>query len=148
MIVLIIWNQLILNGAKTLRRTRNIIFLLVFIILLFVPMILEFIYVDDFASTFQNVLPYWRNRSTTFFLSDMLFLQGGAFILFGALVAGVILYSSWGTTRLLFRKYISSIWNRKVMEEERRAPTGLAIGLILIGVGIAYILVGITITIT
>jgi hypothetical protein len=34
------------------------------------------------------------------------------------------------------------------MEEERRAPTGLAIGLILIGVGIAYIMVGITITIT
>ena len=124
------------------------IFLLVFIILLFVPMILEFIYLDGFASTFQNILPYWRNRSTTLFLSDMLFLQGGAFILFGALVAGVILYNAWGTTRLLFRKYISSIWNTKVMEEERRAPVGLAIGLILIGVGIAYILVGITITIT
>ena len=131
---------------KTLRRNRNIIFLLVFIILLFVPMILEFIYLDGFASTFQNILSYWRNRSTTLFLSDMLFLQGGAFILFGALVAGVILYNAWGTTRLLFRKYISSIWNIKVMEEERRAPAGLVIGLILIGVGIAYILVGITIT--
>ena len=131
---------------KTLRRNRNIIFLLVFIILLFVPMILEFIYLDGFASTFQNIFSYWRNRSTTLFLSDMLFLQGGAFILFGALVAGVILYNAWGTTRLLFRKYISSIWNIKVMEEERRAPAGLVIGLILIGVGIAYILVGITIT--
>ena len=131
---------------KTLRRTRNIIFLFVFIILLFVPMILECIYVDGFASTFQNILPYWANRSTTLFLSDMLFLQGGAFILLGALVAGVILYTAWGTNRLLFRKYISSIWSTKVMKEERRAPTGLAIGLILIGVGIAYILVGITIT--
>jgi len=102
--------------------------------------------VDGFASTFQNILPYWANRSTTLFLSDMLFLQGGAFILLGALVAGVILYTAWGTNRLLFRKYISSIWSTKVMKEERRAPTGLAIGLILIGVGIAYILVGITIT--
>ncbi|MCW3997384.1 MAG: hypothetical protein NWF10_02305, partial [Candidatus Bathyarchaeota archaeon] len=92
-------------------------------------------------------LPYWRNRSTTLLLSDMLFLQGGALILFGALVAGVILYNAWGTTRLLFRKYISSIWNTKVMEQERRSPTGLAVGLILIGVGIAYIIVGILITI-
>lgn len=132
---------------KTLRRTRNIIFLLVFIILLLAPMILEFIYLDVFVSALQKLLPYWRNRSTTLLLSDMLFLQGGAFILFGALVAGVILYNAWGTTRLLFRKYISSIWNTKVMEEERKSPTGLAIGLILIGVGITYILVGIMITI-
>ena len=132
---------------KTLRKNRNLILLLVFIILLFAPMILEFIYLDSFASTLQNVLPYWRNRSTTLLLSDMLFLQGGAFILFGALVAGVILYSAWGTTRLLFRKYISSIWNIEVMKEERRSPTGLAIGLILIGTGIAYIFVGIIITI-
>jgi hypothetical protein len=134
--------------VKTLRRNKNTIFLLVFIILLFVPMILEFIYLDGFASTFQNIMPYWRNRSTTLFLSDMLFLQGGAFILLGALVAGVILYNAWGTTRLLFRKYISSIWNTKVMEKERRAPAGLAIGLILIGIGTAYILIGIIITIT
>ncbi len=84
-------------------RTRNIIFLIVFIILLFVPMILEFIFMDGFVSTFQNILPYWRNRSTTLFLSDMLFLRGGIFVVFGALVAGVILYSSWGATRLLFR---------------------------------------------
>jgi len=110
-------------------------------------MILEFIYLDVFVSALQKLLPYWRNRSTTLLLSDMLFLQGGAFILFGALVAGVILYNAWGTTRLLFRKYISSIWNTKVMEEERKSPTGLAIGLILIGVGITYILVGIMITI-
>ena len=110
-------------------------------------MILEFIYIDDFASALQTVLPYWRNRSTILLLSDMLFLQGGVFIVFGALVAGVILYNAWGTTRLLFRKYISSIWNTKVMEEERRSPTGLAIGLILIGAGIAYIIVGIIITI-
>ena len=110
-------------------------------------MILEFIYLDGFASALQNILPYWRNRSPTLLLSDMLFLQGGAFILFGALVAGVILYSAWGTTRLLFRKYISSIWNIEVMKEERRSPTGLAIGLILIGTGIAYIFVGIIITI-
>jgi hypothetical protein len=110
-------------------------------------MILEFIYLDDFALAIQRVFSFWRNRSTTLLLSDMLFLQGGALILFGALVAGVILYNAWGTTRLLFRKYISSIWNQKVMESERRSPKGLLVGLILIGAGIAYIVVGIIITI-
>ena len=112
-----------------------------------VPMILEFIYLSDFISALQNIFPYWKNRSTTLMLSDMLFLQGGAFIFFGALTAGVILHNAWGTTPRLIRKYISSIWNTKVMEEERRSPKGFAIGLILIGVGIAYIVIGIIITI-
>lgn len=130
-----------------MRKGRNIILLLIFFLLMFVPMILEFIYLTDFASALQNIFPYWRNRSTTLMLSDMLFLQGGVFIFFGALTAGVILYNAWQTTRLLFRKYISSIWNPEVMGEERRAPAGIAIGLVLIGSGIIYILIGIIITI-
>jgi hypothetical protein len=132
---------------KTLRKGRNIVLLLVFLLLMFVPVILEFIYLSDFASALQNIFPYWRNRSATLMLSDMLFLQGGVFIFFGALTAGVILYNAWGTTPRLIREYISSIWNIKVMEEERRSPKGLAIGLILIGVGIVYIVIGIIITI-
>ena len=132
---------------KALRRTRTIIFLLVFFLLVFAPIILEFIYLNDFASILQNIFPYWKNRSNTLLLSDMLFLQGGILIFLGTLVAGVILYNAWTTTRLLFRKYISSIWNTEVMEKERKSPAGLAIGLILLGAGIAYILVGIVITI-
>ena len=131
---------------KTLRRTRNIVFLLVCILLVFAPIILEFIYLNEFASVLGSVFPYWKNRSTILVLSDMLFLQGGVFIFLGALIAGVILYNAWTTTRRLFRKYIPSIWNTEVMEKERRSPAGLAIGLILLGAGIAYILVGIAIT--
>jgi len=133
--------------VKTLRKDRNIILLLIFFLLMFVPMILEFIYLSDFALVLQKIFPYWNNSSSTLMLSDMLFLQGGVFIFFGALIAGAILYNAWGTTPRLFRKYISSIWNTKVMEEERRSPKGFAIGLILIGVGIAYIVIGIIITI-
>lgn len=76
----------------------------------------------------------------------MLFLQGGALILLGVLVAGVILYNAWGTTNLLFRKYISQIWNIKVMKQERKAPVGVLAGFILIGAGIIYIIAGILIT--
>ena len=102
---------------------------------------------SDFASALQNIFPYWKNRSATLMLSDMLFLKGGVFIFFGALTAGVILYNAWQTKRNLIRKYISSIWNPKVMGEERRSPKGVAFGLILIGVGIAYIATGIIVTI-
>lgn len=123
------------------------VFLLVFILLVFAPIILEFIYLNDFASFLQNVFPYWKNRSNMLLFSDMLFLQGGVLVFLGALVAGVILYNAWRTTPRLFRKYISSIWNTGVMEKERRSPTGLAVGLILLGAGVAYILVGIAITI-
>ena len=110
-------------------------------------MVLEFAYLDDYAPILQRAISFWSYKTTTLLLSDLLFLQGGALILFGALVAGVILYNAWGTTGLLFRKYIPAIWNTKVMEQERRAPVGLAIGLILIGAGIIYIVVGIVITI-
>ena len=132
---------------EALKRAKNVVFLLVFILLVFAPIILEFIYLDDFASFLQNVFPYWKNRSNMLLFSDMLFLQGGVLVFLGALVAGVILYNAWGTTPRLFRKYISSIWNTGVMEKERRSPAGLALGLILLGAGVAYILVGIAITI-
>lgn len=111
------------------------------------PMILELIFLSDFASVLIYIFPYWRNRSATLLLSDVLLIQGGVFVLFGALTAGVILYNAWGTKRGLIRKYISSIWNPKVMEEERRSPKGFTVGLILIGVGLDYIAIGIIVTI-
>ena len=132
---------------KALRITKNVVILLVFIISVFAPIILELIYLDEFASFLQSVFPYWKNRSNMLLFSDMLFLQGGVLIFLGALVAGVILYNAWGTTPRLFRKYISSIWNTGVMEEERRSPAGLAVGLVLLGAGVAYIFAGIAITI-
>jgi hypothetical protein len=133
--------------VEALKRAKNVVFLLVFILLVFAPIILEFIYLNDFASFLQSVFLYWKNRSNVLLFSDMLFLQGGVLVFLGALVAGVILYNAWGTTKRLFRKYIGSIWNTGVMEKERRSPAGLAVGLILLGAGVAYILVGIAITI-
>jgi hypothetical protein len=134
------------SRVKTLRNTKNIVWLLVFVLVLFIPLILEFIYLEDFASTAQRVLPYWRNRSTTLLLSDMLFLQGGALILFGALVAGTILYNAWAPTDVRRAQFTEYIWNWKVMDKERGSTKGALPGLILIGAGIAYIIVGIFIT--
>ena len=130
-----------------MTKYRYILLLLILISFMFALMVLEFIYLNDFASALQNIFPYWRNRLTTLVLSDMLFLQGGVLIFLGALISGVILYNAWGTTPRLIRKYISSIWNPKVMAEERKSQKGFVMGLIFIGVGIVYIIVGILITI-
>ena len=121
--------------------------LLVFIVVLFVPMIIEFIYLNNYATTLQRVLSFWRNRSTTLLLSDILFLEGGALLLFGALVAGAILYNAWVPTDVRKAQFTEYIWNWKIMGKERRATTGLLVGLILIGTGIAYMIVGIFITV-
>ena len=131
---------------KTLNNIQKTAGLLIFILILLIPLILEYTFREDFVLIIQKIFTFWRNRTTTVVLSDMMFLQGGVLILIGTLVTGVILYNAWGTTQLLFRKYISSIWNTKVMAQERRSPVGVLAGLIIIGVGIIYIIIGIIIT--
>jgi len=132
--------------VKTLNKAQKVAALLIFVLILFTPLIIEYIFIEDFVLTIQRIFTYYRDKTATLVFSDMLFLQGGALILIGVLVAGVILYNAWGTTNLLFRKYIPQIWNTKVMEQERRAPVGVLAGLILIGVGIIYIITGVSIT--
>lgn len=131
---------------KTLNNTQKTAGLLIFILILLIPLILEYTFRENFVLTIQKIFTFWRNRAAMVVLSDMMFLEGGVLILIGTLVTGVILYNAWGTTQLLFRKYISSIWNTKVMAKERRSPVGVLAGLILIGVGIIYISIGIIIT--
>ena len=87
-----------------MTKYRYILLLLILISFMFALMVLEFIYLNDFASALQNIFPYWRNRLTTLVLSDMLFLQGGVLIFLGALISGVILYNSWGTTPPSYQK--------------------------------------------
>ena len=109
-------------------------------------MVLEFVYIEDFAPSIQGTFSFWRNRSTTLLLSDLFFFEGGAFILLGALIAGTILYNAWAPSDVRRAQFTEYIWNWKVMDKERGVTKGALPGLILIGAGIAYILVGILIT--
>ena len=130
-----------------LKNKKSVSWFLFFVLVLTTPMFLEAIYLEDFAPTLQRILPYWRNRSTTLLLSDMLSLQGGALILFGALVAGFILYNAWVPTDVRRAQFIEYIWNWKVMDKERGSTRGALLGLILVGVEVAYIIVGIFVTV-
>ena len=94
----------------------------------------------------QGVLSFWKNRSTTLLLSDILFLEGGMFLIFGALFAGVILYTAWVPTDVMKTQFTEYIWNWKVMSKERGSTTGALAGLIIIGVGLLYIAAAIIIT--
>ncbi len=133
--------------VKSLRNIKSIVWLLIFILVLFTPLILEFIYIEDYAPSIQGAFSFWRNRSTTLLLSDLFFFEGGALILLGALIAGVILYNAWAPSDVRKAQFTEYIWNWKVMDKERRPTKGALPGLILIGAGITYIIIGILITV-
>jgi len=129
-----------------LKKLRSFVWLLVFVLALFAPMVLEFVYLEAFAPSIQGAFSFWRNRSTTLLLSDLFFFEGGAFILLGALVAGTILYNAWAPSDVRRAQFTEYIWNWKVMDKERGSTKGALPGLILVAAGITYIIVGILIT--
>ena len=132
--------------GKNLKKFRSFLYLLVFVMILLVPLVLEFVYLNDYAPSIQRIFGFWSNRSTTLLLSDLLFFEGGAFILLGALVAGTILYNAWVPTDVRRAQFTEYIWNWKVMDKERGTTKGALPGLVLILAGIIYIAVGIIIT--
>jgi hypothetical protein len=130
-----------------LKKLRNAIWPIVFVVILFVPVFLEFIYLNDYAPVLQRALSFWRIRSFTLLLSDLLFIEGGIFLILGALFAGVILYNAWVPTDVRRTQFSEYIWNWKVMDKERGSAAGALAGIILIATGIAYIVISILITI-
>ena len=130
-----------------MNKLRSFVYLFVFVSVLFVPLVLEFIYLNDIAPSLQNVFTFWRNRSTTLLLSDLLFFEGGVLFLFGALIAGTILYNAWAPSDVRKAQFTEYIWNWKVMDKERGTTNGALAGITLLGAGIAYIIVAILITI-
>ena len=94
-----------------MKKFRSFVLLTVFVLLLFVPMIIEFVYLNDYVPALQRALYFWRNRSSTLLLSDLLFLQGGALLFLGAFVAGTVLYNAWAPTDVRRAQFTEYIWN-------------------------------------
>jgi hypothetical protein len=114
-----------------------------FVILLFAPMIAEFVFASDILPVAQRIFPFWENKPVTVFLSDILFFEAGVFIVFGALIAGTILYNSWANLDVRKVQFTEYIWNWRKIKEERNSPKGLTLGLTLFAIGIIYVLVAI-----
>ena len=114
-----------------------------FVLLLFTPMIAEFAFVSDILPTAQRIFVFWKNKTEAVFLSDILFVEAGVLILFGALVAGTILYNSWAALDVRKAQYTEYIWNWRQMKKERESSSGLKAGLAILAVGIVYAVVAI-----
>ena len=106
-------------------------------------MIAEFIFVSDILPTAQRIFPFWKGKSSSVFLSDILFIEAGVLILFGALIAGATLYNAWAALDVRKVQFTEYIWNWRQIKKERDSPAGLTFGLILLAVGVAYVLAAI-----
>jgi hypothetical protein len=59
---------------------------------MFVPMVITFVFADYYIPILQTVLQGWRYRSDNLILSDILFYEAGFFLIFGAMLAGTVLF--------------------------------------------------------
>ena len=125
------------------RETLRALVWVLFVFLLFTPMIAESVFASNIVPIAQRVFPFWDNKPVTVFLSDVLFLEAGVFIFFGALISGAILYNSWAALDVRKVQFTEYIWNLRQMRRERNFPTGLIIGLVFLAVGITYVLAAI-----
>jgi sterol desaturase/sphingolipid hydroxylase (fatty acid hydroxylase superfamily) len=106
-------------------------------------MIVEFVFISGSLPTLQRLMPFWKNKPVTVIISDILFVESGALIALGALIAGAILYNAWAALDVRKVQFTEYIWNWRKMKEERESPAGLIIGLTILTVGIIYLVIAI-----
>ena len=116
------------------------------VLLLFTPMLLEIVFVSDLFAFAQRIFVFWENKTEVVFLSDVLFTEAAVLILFGALLACTILYTSWAALDVRKVQFTGSIWNWKKMKEERNSTVGLVLGLAILAVGILYVVAAVIVS--
>ena len=116
------------------------------VLLLFTPLILEVVFVNDLLAFAQRALTFWDDKTELVFLSDILFTEAAVLILLGALIAGAVLYTSWASLDVRQVQFTESIWSWKRMNEERNSSIGLREGLTILAVGIIYVVAAVVIS--
>jgi hypothetical protein len=106
---------------------------------MFVPMIITFAFEDEIVTVFHNDL-----RPDNYILSDILFYEAGFFLVFGAMLAGAVLFIGWKPDRLAL--FVEPIFRWTIIKREREIPSALLLGLLIISVGIIYISASIIVT--
>jgi hypothetical protein len=67
--------------VKALRSLKSDLWWLLFVFLLFVPMLIDFVYLNDYLPILQAAIPFWSERPAVYVLSDILFLEAGFFLI-------------------------------------------------------------------
>lgn len=112
--------------------------------LLFVPMLIDFVYINDYLPILRVAFPFWSERSDIYILSDILFFEGGFFLVFGAVFAGAVLYLAWSPGWMAL--FVDPVFHWKIVKREREIPAALIFGLLMIAIGTIYILAAIIVT--
>ena len=107
------------------------------------PIVVDFVFIDELYSFAQRVFPYWSYTTSNVFFKDILFIEAALLLIFGALIGGVTLYNAWAPKDVRLVQFTEYVWNWKKMKEERDIPAGIMAGLALITFGIVYILVAV-----
>jgi amino acid transporter len=109
------------------------------ILLMFVPMVINFAFKDEIVTVFHNDF-----RPDNYILSDFLFYEAGFFLVFGAMLAGAVLFIGWKPDRLAL--FVEPVFRWTIIKKEREIPAALLLGLLIIGIGIIYISASVIVT--
>jgi hypothetical protein len=123
---------------------KSKIFWFALTLLMFVPMVITFAFADDYIPILQIALSSLRYQSTTLILSDILFFEAGFFVVFGAMLAGAVLYLSWSPGWMAV--FVDPVFHWRIIKKEREIPAALIIGFLVICMGIIYIITAAIIT--
>ena len=129
---------------ETLRTLKSNIWWMLFVFLLFVPMLINFVYLNDYLPILQTAFPFWSERSASYILSDILFFEGGFLLVFGAVFAGAVLYLAWSPGWMAL--FVDPVFHWKIVKKELEIPAALIVGLLIIAIGIIYVSVAIIVT--
>jgi hypothetical protein len=123
---------------------KSKIFSLALIPIMSIPMVITLVFADDYIPILQIALTGWRYRSPNPILSDVLFFESGFFLILGAMLAGVALYLSWSPGWMAL--FVDPVFHWRIIKKEREIPASHLLGFLVIGVGIAYILAAVIVT--
>lgn len=121
--------------------SKGMVFWIALILLMFIPMFITFIFADNLIAMFQD---QWNYRPGNYILSDILFYEGGFFLIFGGMVAGAVLFLGWKPDRLGL--FVEPVFRWTILKKERDIPAAILLGLIMIIMGICYISASIFVT--
>ena len=116
---------------------KSKIFWIALILLMFVPMVITFAFLDYYVPILQSALTAWRYRSNNLILSDILFFEAGFFLIFGALLAGAVLYLAWSPGWMAL--FVDPVFHWKIVKKEREIPSALILGFLIMTIGVIYI---------
>jgi hypothetical protein len=123
---------------------KSKIFWVALTLLMLVPMVITFAFADAYIPLLQIALSSLRYRSASLILSDILFFEAGFFLVFGAMLAGAVLYLSWSPGWMAL--FVDPVFHWRIIKKERDIPAALLLGFLVIGMGVIYIIAAAIIT--